>query len=161
MRRIRNVVFLCFFVCLFVSFFLSFFLSPTSFYLTMVRCRGVTASDHTQGHTTVGRTPLDEETNLRYDQNFLKKTAVHNTTKIALEFHFVLHFEPIPWPTGLRSGSAAGRLLELRVRIPPGAWMFVCCECCVLSGRGLCDGPITRSEESYGLWCVLVCDQMQ
>jgi len=27
--------------------------------------------------------------------------------------------------------------------------MFVCCECCVLSGRGLCDGLITRPEESY------------
>jgi hypothetical protein len=35
--------------------------------------------------------------------------------------------------------------------------MFVCCECCVLSGRGLCDELITRSEESYWLWCV-VCD---
>jgi hypothetical protein len=22
--------------------------------------------------------------------------------------------------------------------------MFVCCECCALSGRGLCDGLITR-----------------
>jgi len=28
--------------------------------------------------------------------------------------------------------------------------MNVCCECCVLSGRGLCDGLITRPEESYG-----------
>ena len=37
--------------------------------------------------------------------------------------------------------------------------MFVCCECCVLSGRGLCDGLITRPEESYRLWCVIVCDQ--
>jgi hypothetical protein len=37
--------------------------------------------------------------------------------------------------------------------------MFVCCECCVFSGRGLCDGLITRSEESYRLWCVVVCDQ--
>jgi len=46
----------------------------------------------------------------------------------------------------------------LWVRIPPGAWMFVCCECCVLSGRGLCDGLITRPEESYRLWCVIVCD---
>jgi hypothetical protein len=27
-----------------------------------------------------------------------------------------------------------------------------------LSGRGLCDGLITRPEESYGLWCVIVCD---
>ena len=26
------------------------------------------------------------------------------------------------------------------------------CDCCVLSGLG--DGPITRSEESYCVWCV-------
>jgi len=37
--------------------------------------------------------------------------------------------------------------------------MFVCCECCVLSGRGLCDELIIRSEESYRPWCVVVCDQ--
>jgi hypothetical protein len=36
--------------------------------------------------------------------------------------------------------------------------MFVCCECFVLSGRGLCDGLITCLEESYRLWRV-VCDQ--
>jgi hypothetical protein len=36
--------------------------------------------------------------------------------------------------------------------------MFVCCECCVLSGRGLCDELITRTEESYRLWCVVMCD---
>jgi len=36
--------------------------------------------------------------------------------------------------------------------------MFVCCECCVLSGRGLCDELITHPEESYRLWCVIVCD---
>jgi hypothetical protein len=36
--------------------------------------------------------------------------------------------------------------------------MFVCCECCVLSGRGLCDKPITHPEESYRLWCVILCD---
>jgi len=27
-----------------------------------------------------------------------------------------------------------------------------------LSGRGLCDELITRPEESYRLWCVIVCD---
>jgi len=37
--------------------------------------------------------------------------------------------------------------------------MFVCCECCVLSGRGICDGLITRPEESYRLWGVVLCDQ--
>jgi hypothetical protein len=31
---------------------------------------------------------------------------------------------------------------------PSGA-MDVCCECCVLSGRGLCNGLITCLEESY------------
>jgi hypothetical protein len=36
--------------------------------------------------------------------------------------------------------------------------MFVCCECCVLSGRGLYDELITLPEESYRLCCVVVCD---
>jgi len=36
--------------------------------------------------------------------------------------------------------------------------MFVSCESCVLSGRGLCDELITRPEESYRLWYVVVCD---
>jgi hypothetical protein len=27
--------------------------------------------------------------------------------------------------------------------------------CCVLSGRGLCDGLIIRAEESYRLWRVI------
>ena len=55
------------------------------------------------------------------------------------------------WPRCLRLSSAAARLLRLWVRIPPRAWMFVCCECFVLSGRGLCDELITRPEESYRL----------
>ena len=62
------------------------------------------------------------------------------------------------WPRGLRRRSAAARLLRSWVRIPPWAWTFVCCERCVLSGRGLCDEFITRPEESYRLWCVVVCD---
>ena len=36
--------------------------------------------------------------------------------------------------------------------------MFVCCECCVFSGTGLCSALITRREESYRLWYVVVCD---
>ena len=31
-------------------------------------------------------------------------------------------------------------------------------KCCVLSGRGLCYGPIPRPEEWYRLWRVTVCD---
>ena len=52
-----------------------------------------------------------------------------------------------------RRRRSAAALLRLWVRIPPGTWMFVCCECCVLSGS-ICDALITRPEESYGLWCV-------
>jgi hypothetical protein len=40
----------------------------------------------------------------------------------------------------------------------PTGGIDVCCECCVLSGRGLCDELITRLEESYRVWCVVVCD---
>jgi len=63
------------------------------------------------------------------------------------------------WPRGLRRRSSAARLLRLWVRIPSGGWMFVCCEYCVLSGRSLCDGLISRPEEFYRQWRVVVCDQ--
>jgi len=36
--------------------------------------------------------------------------------------------------------------------------MHVCCKLCALSGRGLFDELITRPEESYRLWCFVVCD---
>ena len=62
------------------------------------------------------------------------------------------------WPRDLRRGSVATRLLGFWFRIPPGAWMSVCCDCCVLSDRGLCDGLITRPEQSYSLWCVVLCE---
>jgi len=51
-------------------------------------------------------------------------------------------------PRGLRRRSTAARLLRSWVRIPLGAWMFVCCECCVLLGTGLCDELITHPEEA-------------
>jgi hypothetical protein len=63
------------------------------------------------------------------------------------------------WPRDLRRRSTAARLLRSWVQIPTGAWMFVCCVCCVLSGRGLCDELVTRPEENYRLWRVVVCDQ--
>jgi len=66
-------------------------------------------------------------------------------TEFSNSIIFVCRFQ---WPRGLRRGSAAARLLGLWVRIPPGAWMFVCCQCCVLSGRGLYDELITCPEET-------------
>ena len=47
---------------------------------------------------------------------------------------------------------------RLRVRISSRSWRSVTCECCVLSGRSLCDKLSTRPEESHRLWCVVLCD---
>ena len=67
---------------------------------------------------------------------------------------------PVGFEPKISTGErlAAARLLRSWVRIPPGAWIFVCCECRVLSGRGLGDELITRPEKTYRLWCVVVCD---
>ena len=48
--------------------------------------------------------------------------------------------------------STAARLLRSWVRIPPGAWMSVCCECCVLS--------VEVSAKSWSLvqWSPTDCD---
>jgi hypothetical protein len=45
------------------------------------------------------------------------------------------------WQRRLSCRSAVVRLLGLWVRIPPEAWMFVSCECCVLYLR--------RADHSY------------
>jgi hypothetical protein len=75
-------------------------------------------------------------------------------------FRFSLLFQS-QWPRVRRRRSAAERLLGSWVRIPPGAWIFVSCERLCWSGRGLCDGPIPRPEESYRPWCVSECDQVK
>ena len=75
-----------------------------------------------------------------------------------LSFQCAVTLIPVPvstWSKGWVCGCplAAGILSS-----NPAVGMDVCCECCVLSGRSLCDELITRPEESYRLWCVVVCD---
>ena len=69
-------------------------------------------------------------------------------------FSFVRHQSQ--WPSGLSRTSSAARLLGRLVRIPPGSRISVCCEYCVLWGRGVCLGLITRPDESYWVWGVWV-----
>jgi hypothetical protein len=54
--------------------------------------------------------------------------------------------------------SVYGRLPAEIVGSNPIGGMDVCLECCMLSGAGLCDEMVTRPEESYRLWCVVVYD---
>jgi hypothetical protein len=106
--------------------------------------------DQTQRRTTVGRTPLDEWSARRRDL-YLTTHDTHNRP---------ISMPPVGFEPKISTGERpqAARLLRSWVRILPGAWIFVCCECRVLSGRGLCDELITRLEESYRLWCVVVSD---
>ena len=64
---------------------------------------------------------------------------------------------PVPVATQSKAYVYKGLPAEIVGSNPTGG-MDVCRECCVLSGRGLCDARITRSEESYRLWRVAVCD---
>jgi hypothetical protein len=45
-------------------------------------------------------------------------------------------------------------LAEITDSNPAVGMIFVSFECCGLSGRDLCDGPITRVEESNRMLCV-------
>jgi hypothetical protein len=88
----------------------------------------------------------------------LRRWCIRNVYTLSLIFLLVVYLLcRSHWPRGLRRKSTAALLLRSWVWIPPGAWISVCCDCCVCSGRGLCDELITRPEESYRLWCV-VCD---
>ena len=82
-------------------------------------------------------------------------TGLHRWTPcISGNFHWGPHFKArSQWPNGLMRRSGAYRLLRLRVPNPPEAWMSVSYEWCMLSGGGLCHGPILRPKESYRLVC--------
>jgi hypothetical protein len=49
----------------------------------------------------------------------------------------------------LSKGRDCARSLAVTAGSNLAGGMGVCCECCVLSGRGLCIGLITRPEETY------------
>jgi hypothetical protein len=62
-------------------------------------------------------------------------------------------------PVAARSkASVCGRSLAgiLGSNTTGGMVVSLSCECCVLSGRGLCVWLITRPEESYRVLCILV-----
>ena len=88
---------------------------------------------------------LNQLIRVKLESSFFWNITIHHLVFVTQQF------ETIWWLWGETSP-----LLRSWVRIPRGAWIFVCCECRVLSGRGLCDELITRPEESYRLWCVVV-----
>ena len=106
--------------------------------------------DYEKAYDNVNRDKLWEMMDNKIP-NYLLNTikCIYRNTTVRIKFN-----------DGIPAGEqpAAAHLLRSWVRIPPEAWIFVCCECRVLSGRGLSDELITRPEESYRLCCVVVCD---
>ena len=74
-------------------------------------------------------------TNAEYSIISRLRNTLLNVWNIPLLFKSLIRFHPIQWPRGLRRGSAAARLLGLRVRILPSVEMSVSRKGCVLSGR--------------------------
>ena len=72
-------------------------------------------------------------------ENFVGYLYIKNLTNVRKMVHTTMNLVFC-----LVNSVSIAHLLRSWVRIPPGAWMFVCYECCVLSGRGLYDGLITR-----------------
>jgi hypothetical protein len=106
--------------------------------------------DHTQRRSTVGRTLLDEWSARRRDL-YLTTHDTHNR-QISMP---KVGFKP---NISVSERPQAARLLRSWVRIPPGAWIFVCCECRVVTGRGLCCGSRGRPEDYYQQSSVVPCD---
>ena len=114
---------------------------------------GAPILDVSRSHTTTHHSRQDSGRVISSSQRPLYLTT-HDTHNRQISMPPV-GFEP-KISAGERPQTA--RLLRSWVRISPGAWIFVCCECRVVSGRGLCDELITRPEQSYRLCCVVVCD---
>jgi hypothetical protein len=80
--------------------------------------------DHTQRRSTVGRTPLDEQSARRRDL-YLTTHDTHDRQ---------ISMPPVEVEHTISVGErpAAAHLLRAWVQLPPEAWIFVCRECRVL-----------------------------
>ena len=107
--------------------------------------------------TATSRTPSTVQTTRSLKFSFFSSGQMSEYSKylrISPKVHLTSLY-PVPLvPVSARSKAwVSGRSPTDIVGSNPTAGMdAVSCECCVLSGTGLCGEPITRLEESYRLW---------
>ena len=65
-----------------------------------------------------------------------------------LNFRFVLDETRVPVAARSKAWVCGRSLAGFVGWNPGGAWMFVRCECCLFSGKGLCVGLIARLEDA-------------
>ena len=88
------------------------------------------------------------------DQTFRSIAQWCCKTEYATALFFVYQMPERPTPMAARSNAwSCGCQLAEIVGLNSTWSMDVCFECCVLSGRGLCDRLITHPEEFYRVWC--------
>ena len=69
-----------------------------------------------------------------------------------ITMNFMQMYLAMPVPVAeLFKAYVCGHSPAQTMGLNPAGGMDICCECYVLSGRGLCDELITRPEESYRL----------
>jgi hypothetical protein len=95
-------------------------------------------------------------------QQFKHRTSINNVPDSCHVVYKILRcllYIAFQQATYVRSKAyLCGRALAGIMGLNPTGGMDICLLCVfVLSGRGLCDGPIPRPEESHRLWCVSEC----
>ena len=117
--------------------------NPITWTIKASDARRITAAEMKHMRRTAGYTWTDYKTNTQIHK-FVKELKITSILDKLLECKrsWIQHVNRVP----------RHRLRRVMKHYPTGgAWMLVCCECCVLSGKGLCDELITRPEESYRL----------
>jgi len=92
------------------------------------------------------------------EETFSRQTQSQFNSVWYMFLHPLIEILPIPVAARSKAWICARSLAGIAGLNPAGAWMFVCCECCALSG-GLCVGLITRPEDSHR-YGVSECDRV-
>jgi hypothetical protein len=130
-------------------------MSPTLYDLSTWYCLRITTTEHSLLFFVACALyyillKSDMNTSLRFIPSYITNSVTVTKHCQNYHHHHQQQQQQQPIPVAARSKTRVyGRSLSGIMGSSPTGGMDVSCECSVLSGRGLCDGLITRPEESY------------
>ena len=102
---------------------------------------------HVKSSTLISITWMELSTSFRSRSSWISRTLNIDVTNMLTDMK-----SHSPIPVAVRSKAwVCGRSLAGIAGSNPAGYMVICCDCCVLSGRGSCDELIARPEGSYGV----------